>query len=601
MRWIISNMPNKYVIFLFGLITIMQISAVPTALSAQQKLTGRILHVSLSPLTGVTGVQFRSISEAAKEAKAGDTVEIHGGTYRETVAIENSGTLHNPIRFVTAPGEHVVVAGADRITNWKKESQTDSIYSTDWDHEFIGWAKNHSYAALAPIGRVEQVFVDNYSMHQVMMREYLNPGSFYIDEKQKRLYIWIAENAYGLTSANIENLNIEASTRNMLWNVKGDYVSVKGIKFRYAANHAQMGAVTFEGSNNILENCTVERTNGTGARFEGKNIIVRSCLFQDNGFVGFEACRAHNLRMTDCCITNNNTKNFDRGWGGAGNKIVLSRNVILEKCRFIANRGVGIWFDIGNENCTVRNCLIADNENSGLFYEISYGLHAYDNVITGNGFAGGYGSWGVTGGITLSSSPNCVIERNLLIGNAEGFSFREQLRTTPTIDNEKKEIPVWNHHQKINNNVLAYNNTQAWGWFAVGDGRQWLRSMRKATQSSNKPEQDMAADYVSKDNNAQPTDLALEDLNIDMSGNLYYAAPGQGLVNWGPSWEDHKVYANLNTLHEELGLEKGSRCVAPNFADTTSRDFRVPANNPAVSMGCYPKGDVPGVKLGVVK
>ncbi len=37
-------------------------------------------------------------------------------------------------------------------------------------------------------------------------------------------------------------------------------------------------------------------------------------------------------------------------------------------------RGNGIWFDIGNENCTVRQCLIADNEDSGIFHEISFGL-----------------------------------------------------------------------------------------------------------------------------------------------------------------------------------------------------------------------------------
>ena len=42
----------------------------------------------------------------------------------------------------------------------------------------------------------------------------------------------------------------------------------------------------------------------------------------------------------------------------------------------------------------MRNCLIADNEDAGIFDEISYSLHALDNVIVGNGFNETPGAWG---------------------------------------------------------------------------------------------------------------------------------------------------------------------------------------------------------------
>lgn len=582
-------------------LSICMMTFMSSAIFAAKQDAGRSFHVSQQPLIGIAEKQFRTISEAASTVQPGDTVVIHGGVYRETVTVEKSGTPSQLIRFAAAPGERVVVTGADRIIDWKRESDSESIYSTAWDHEFIGWAKDHAYAARAPIGRVEQVFVDNYPMHQVMSEEHLSAGSFFIDEKARRLHIRIADNAYGMTPSIIENLSIEASTRAMLWHVKGDYICTSGIRFRYAANHALMGAATFAGSNGLLENCIFERTNGDGARFEGENIIVRNCIFRDNGFVGFEAVNAHNLRMTDCLIRNNNVKNFDRGWGGAANKIVLSRNVILERSSFIENRGVGIWFDIGNESCIVRNCLIADNENGGIFYEISYGLQAHDNVLIGNGFSGGYGSWGTTGGICLSSSPNSIIERNLIIGNAEGISFREQLRTTPKIGDDKREVPIWNHRETIRRNVIAYNGVQTWGWFAVGDGRHWPRSMRKTVRSDGKPSGDIAADYVAKDPSTQPVGLALEDLKLNMGGNLYYVSPGQQLFNWGPSWEDCKRYTSLDSLRKELGLELGSRTANPSFTDLASRDLRVPARSPAINMGCYPKGNVPGIKLGILK
>ena len=155
---------------------------------------------------------------------------------------------------------------------------------------------------------------------------------------------------------------------------------------------------------------------------------------------------------------------------------------MLEKCQFLNNRGNGIWFDIGNEHCEVRNCLIADNEDAGIFYEISYGLHAHDNVIVGNGFDDTPGSWGAASAIALSSSPDCVIERNLIVGNREGFNFREQDRKTPLID-DKRERWVWNHDQTIRNNVLAYNrDAQVWGWFDVNDGRHWPAALQDPTK-----------------------------------------------------------------------------------------------------------------------
>ena len=136
-----------------------------------------------------------------------------------------------------------------------------------------------------------------------------------------------------------------------------------------------------------------------------------------------------------------------RGWEAGGNKIVLTRGAVIENSVIVENRGNGIWFDIGNENNVVRNCLIANNEDSGIYYEISYGLHAHDNVIIGNGFAHHPDAWGASAGISISSSPNCVIERNLILGNKEGFNFREQVRSTLRID--KKSEPVWNHDHII--------------------------------------------------------------------------------------------------------------------------------------------------------
>ncbi len=223
-----------------------------------------------------------------------------------------------------------------------------------------------------------------------------------------------------------------------LLRVEGDHVQIRGIRFRYAANMAQHGAVVLAGRNNRMEDCVVEAMNASGAAFLGEDAIVRRCVFRDNGQMGFGASRAHRLLFTECLVENNNTKNYDRGWEAGGDKLVLCRDAVLERSRFLRNRGTGVWFDIGNTNCTVRQCLIADNDDAGIFYEISFRLLAHDNVIVGNGFAATAGAWGAQAGISLSSSPGCVIERNLIVGNREGFNFREQNRSTPTIEDQSR-------------------------------------------------------------------------------------------------------------------------------------------------------------------
>jgi hypothetical protein len=384
---------------------------------------------------------------------------------------------------------------------------------------------------------------------------------------------------------------VEASTRGRILTVKGSYVTVKGICFRYAANHAQQGAVEFSGGHISVEDCVFEYTNASGAEFTGPDIAVRNCTFQHNGQIGFGASRAHRLRMTGCTIRNNNIKEFDRGWEAGGNKICMTRGAVLENSTFIENRGNGIWFDIGNEDCEVHNCLIAHNENAGIFYEISYGLHAHDNVILDNGFAFTPGAWGAAGGISISSSPFCTVERNLILGNKEGFNFREQLRTTPRIDG--KAEPVWNHDQTIRNNVFAFNrDAQVWGWFDVPDERHWPKSMQVA--------QPAMPDKESKASSSQPTGLSLEDLKLTFENNLYCPGPGQALFNWGVTWKKNKRYERLDAVQKELCLAKGSKVAEFHVEDYSALDLRIPRDSPAVIMGCYPRGSVPGILLGAL-
>jgi parallel beta-helix repeat protein len=549
-------------------------------------------HVAVAPLPGIEAdSQTRTIRDAVARVEPGDCLLLHGGIYREQVVIEKSGRPDQPITLQAAEGETVVLTGADHLTDWTPIPGPERVYNTSWPHRFITWTKYNThpdddYHRL--IGRCEQVFVNGDPLRQALAKEQISRGTFFVDLEAKTLSIQPANNQE-ITGG---KATIEVSSRDRILIVKGDYVTVEGIRFRYAANRAQQGAAEFSGDHITVANCVFEYTNASGAEFSGEDIVVRNCTFQHNGQLGFGAGRAHRLLLTGCTVRDNNTKGFDRGWEAGGDKICLTRGAILENSTFVENHGNGIWFDIGNENCQVRNCLIANNEDAGIFYEISYGLHAHDNVIVGNGLANTPGAWGAAAGISLSSSPNCTIERNLILGNKEGFDFREQTRSTPRIDNKKSE-PIWNHDQIIRNNVLAWNrDAQVWGWFDIADERHWPKSSLVTRDPW--PTAEGSAPPV------QSTDLSLEKLNLKFESNLYCPASGQGLFNWGTTWKKHQKYESLEAVQEELSLDQNSRVTEFHIEDFHSLDLRVLGGSPVLTMDCYPRGTIPGVRLGTV-
>ena len=64
----------------------------------------------VSPNGSADGAQYMTLEDAAKVAKAGDTVILKGGTYRTTLTPANSGVANSPITYKAAEGEKVVIS-----------------------------------------------------------------------------------------------------------------------------------------------------------------------------------------------------------------------------------------------------------------------------------------------------------------------------------------------------------------------------------------------------------------------------------------------------------------------------------------------------------
>ena len=87
-------------------------------------LHGAEFHVAINgndthPGTGTA--PLRSIQRAADMAQPGDVITVHEGTYRERVNPPRGGTSDSQrIVYQAAPGEKVVITGAETLTGWVK-------------------------------------------------------------------------------------------------------------------------------------------------------------------------------------------------------------------------------------------------------------------------------------------------------------------------------------------------------------------------------------------------------------------------------------------------------------------------------------------------
>jgi len=113
-------------------------------------LNAKTIHVSPDGddrNSGTKAAPFKTISRASELAVAGDTVEIHGGTYMETVRIRSTGDRHRPIRFHSAPNEKVILDGKGLLTRGILAiSKSNLIFSKLYLRHFRNMSEFHDGA-----------------------------------------------------------------------------------------------------------------------------------------------------------------------------------------------------------------------------------------------------------------------------------------------------------------------------------------------------------------------------------------------------------------------------------------------------------------------
>jgi hypothetical protein len=490
-----------------------------------------------------------TIQSAIDKTKAGDTVVVHGGTYRERVRVDKDGIV-----VTGAPGEEVIITGADVIPAgaWEQVAGKPVWRHTPWTNRGLTNPGDERHRL---IGRTEQVIVDGKLLRQVLQLEQMEPGTFYA-EPAKALFVRLPGDG-----APAED-RIEASVRSSLMEITGSHVVVRRLRFLYASNAAQRPALDIKGADNLVEDCVTEWTNGCGAQLGGERNTARRLVSRFNGQIGMRGFGDKNV-MEECRLEGNNVKGFDKTWETGGIKVAQTKEFVIRRCQALRNDGPGFWYDNDNHDGLVELSYAAENEGPGIFIEISERATIRNNLLVRNGLKKEPISW-MAAGILLGEAMRCVVERNISVGNRQGIEVRQQ-RVRPTFPRGHGEgQKCYSEGHVFRNNIAAFNLQYQ---FAMYGDNAFFGAKRETSLSD------------------------LELMDPDKRGwraenNLYFAAPGQGLILWGAGWlPKHKEFLDLKAYEAEHHLEQGSMVADPLFVNWEAGDFKLKPGSPAVKLG----------------
>lgn len=402
-------------------------------------------HVSKSGNDGNPGSltePFLTIGAAAKLAKAGDTITVHQGIYRERVNPVNGGLNElKRILYRAADAEEVILKGSEIVEGWKRVN--GSVWTVDLPNSVFG--DYNPYGVLLEGDWLNkkgmdhhtgEVFLNGISLFEKASLKEVIESVPYPDarDREASTYTWFAEVGEESTTlwANFQGADpsqelVEINVREACFypDKPGvNYITVRGFIMDQAATQwaaptaEQPGLIGTHWSKGwIIEDNVISNSKAVGIslgkdRSTGQNVwmnnpvkdgathynevifraleigwsrekigshVVRNNVIFRCGQAGIVG----SLGGVYSQIYNNHiydiwTKRIFSGAEMAGIKIHASIDMLIRN-NLIHNTGRGIWIDWMAQGTRITGNLLYDNTTDDLFSEVNHGPYLVDN------------------------------------------------------------------------------------------------------------------------------------------------------------------------------------------------------------------------------
>ncbi|MGI9644475.1 MAG: hypothetical protein ACR2O6_04115, partial [Ilumatobacteraceae bacterium] len=267
--------------------------AMAAPVAADPVAAARVIHVSPDGHDGASCDScepVRTVGRAVQLAASGDTVEIAGGTYHESVQV-----YAKELHLQAAPGAEVVLDGARPVGGW---TASGGDWWAPWTTDFARAGAPHVYPAKPEAGWPEQFFLDGEQLSEVTSRAAVVPGTFFHDRSVDR--VWIGDDPAGRL--------VEGS--DLPWGIYLNHAhgsSVRDIDVqRYATPYTNMAAVRAYAHDLVLDGLHVADNAYMGVSAIGERIAVHDTTARDNGHLGMHAHESTDLSITSATLIGNN-------------------------------------------------------------------------------------------------------------------------------------------------------------------------------------------------------------------------------------------------------------------------------------------------------
>ncbi|MBI1863420.1 right-handed parallel beta-helix repeat-containing protein [Candidatus Microgenomates bacterium] len=438
------------------------------------------------PAGGITVSPGQSIQQVIDTNPTQSVICVKAGTYREDQIDPKEGDT------IVGEGETTILNGSRLLTNFQSEGALWYVDGQTQEGQVHGECDK-----VIRCDHPEDTFINDQALLHVPDKSQVGPGKWFFDYPANRIYI--ADNPAGK--------KIETSVvRHAIYGGGQNGVTVKNLVIEKYANPTQFGAIqngdfAVTGGNNwTVDNVVARLNHGTGIGFfSGSNNTVQNSKMVYNGQKGL------GMGGTDAKVLHNEIafNNFQHavstGWEAGGSKFANTDGLLVQDNYVHHNFGPGLWTDIDNINTTYDHNLVTDNEESGIFHEISYKATIKNNTVLRNGFQGP--GWCYGAGILASASRDVEVFNNVVQANYHSIIGLQQQRGSGAYGaHEVQNLNVhdnyiesgtdhhaqtgvcadyatgidttWNNHF-TNNSYYGTTNTWAWNSQEITNFTQW--------------------------------------------------------------------------------------------------------------------------------